>query len=148
VGDDEDYAVDFDVVDDGKAWGAHEDPASPRVIIPPAPVHPLSSLVTIAIDQVWGGAEAGATASVVGIASMPVLILTSGAVCFVAVGLIQRYVEHDPWGPAIAKAFGMAVLAAVPYQFVGTAAGAVLLGWAGIHSVETFVRRMLPRQSQ
>lgn len=147
MGDDEDYAVEFEVVDDGESRGVHEDPAVPHVIIPPAPVHALSSLVTIAIDQVWGMAEAGATASIVGVASMPVLILTSAAVCFLAVGLIQRYVDHDPWGPAIAKAFGMAVLAGVPYQFVGTAAGAVLLGWAGIHSVEAYARRMLPSQS-
>lgn len=148
MGADEDYAVDFEVVEDGEAWGANDVAESPQIIVPPAPVHPLSSLVTIAIDQVWGGVEVGATASVVGISSMPVLILTSAAVCFVSVGLIQRFVDHDPWGSAVAKALGMGILAGVPYQFVGTAAGAVLLGWAGIHSVETFVRRMLPAKSE
>jgi hypothetical protein len=148
VGSDEEYVTDFEVVDDGDGSGGHQATATPRLIIPPAPVHPLSSLVTIAIDQVWGMAEVGATASVVGLPSLPALILTSAAVCFVSVGLIQRYVDHDAWGPAIAKAVALGIMAGVPYPFVGTTAGAVLLGWAGIHTVETFVRRYLPSQSE
>ena len=134
VEDDEEYATDYEVVEDEAAGDADEPTPTSRVVVPPAPVHPLSSLVTIAIDQVWGIGELGATATGVGVAALPVLIVTSAAVCFVAVGLIQRYVDGDAWGAALSKALAMGVLAGVPYQFVGTAAGAVLLGWAGIHS--------------
>jgi len=147
VENDEDYATDFEVVDDERALGGDEPSPMPGVIVPPAPVHPLSSLVTVAIDQVWGVGEMGATSTGVGITALPVLILTSAGFCFLVVGLIQRYVDGDAWRQALTKALAMGVLAGVPYQFVGTAAGAVLLGWAGIHTAETAVRRVLPSGS-
>jgi hypothetical protein len=39
----------------------------------------------------------------------------------------------DEWGPSIAKGLVMGVIAGVPFQVTGTAAGGLLLAWAGAH---------------
>lgn len=139
MGDDDEYATDYEVVD-GDASDDHM-AAETRGTVPPAWVHPLSSLVTIAVDQVWGLLEIEATLTVAGLIALVPLMLTSGLICLVSVMLIQRYIDHDAWRPAITKAVAMGVLAGVPYPFVGTAAGGALLAWAGIHSVESLVRQ-------
>jgi hypothetical protein len=143
VGDDE-YAVDFEVMEEAETSDKYQAAAKPLFFIPPAPVHPLSSLVTIVLDLLWKGAEAGATLSVVAAPGVPLLILVSGATCFASVTIIQRYVDHDSWGTAIAKASAMGIVAGVPFFVTGTVVGGVLLGWAGVHSVESLVHRQLP----
>ena len=110
--------------------------------IPEAPLHSLSSLVTIALDGVWSIPELVAAASVVGLPAVPVLAVACGLTCMAAVILIQRYVARDDWGAAFAKGFAMGVVAGVPFPFTGTAAGSVLLIWAGAHAF--FGRRQLP----
>ena len=145
MGHEDEYVVDFEVVEEAEGTSdPYRATATPRLIIPPAPVHPLSSLVTIAVDLLWAPFEAAAT--LVALYALIPLILTCGATCFVSVMLIQRYVDHDTWKAAIAKAGAMGIVAGVPYAVVGTVAGGLLLGWAGIHSVEPFVRRYLPLQ--
>ena len=96
MGDDDEYVVDFEVVEDADTSDDYQAAEKPRLIIPPAPVHPLSSLVTIVLDSLWGPLEVGATVTVP-LALIP-LILICGATCFVSVMLIQRYVDHDAWG--------------------------------------------------
>lgn len=121
--------------------------AHPRLVIPPSPVHPLSSLVTIVLDLLWTGTELGATLSIVAAPGIIPLICTCAAACFFSVTLIQHYVDHDAWGPAIAKAIAMGIMAGVPYPVVGTSAGSVLLGWAGVHKIESHVRQLLTSRS-
>jgi hypothetical protein len=94
--------------------------------IPPPPVHPLSALATIALDGVWGAID---------IVALPAIFLTSiavGVLCFFAVLGIQRSVAKDDMQSAVSKALVMAILAGVPFPVTGTAAGAFLLGWAGL----------------
>ncbi len=107
----------------------------PQTGIPGPPVHILSALVTIALDAVWGTVELGSTITVVGIATLPLLVAFTFIMDFIAVFSIQRFVAGDGLGSAFAKALVLAILAGVPFMVTGTAAGAFLLGWAGLSSL-------------
>ncbi len=98
-----------------------------RRAIPPAPVHPMSALTTLVLDNVFGLIE---------ITDPFLLVFTSltvGAICTLTTSFVQRYMAKDEWGSAIAKGLVMGVIAGVPFQVSGTAAGGVLLAWAGLH---------------
>ncbi len=99
----------------------------PRKTIPAAPIHPLAALTTLVLDNIFGMVEI----------TDPFLLLftslTVGTVCTLTVSLVQRYMAKEEWGPAIAKGLVMGVIAGVPFQVTGTAAGGVLLAWAGLH---------------
>ena len=101
--------------------------SEPRHPIPPAPVHPLAALATIVLDNVFG---------VIELVDPLTIILTSvtvGVLGTVTTTLVQRYLAKDSWGAAIAKGLVMGVVAGVPFQVTGTAAGGFLLAWAGMH---------------
>jgi hypothetical protein len=107
-----------------------------RSPIPAPPIHPLAALATLVLDNVFG---------VVELADPFLLLLTSftvGAICTVTVASVQRYLAKDEWGPAIAKGLVMGVIAGVPFQVSGTAAGGLLLAWAGMHE---WIKLPLPR---
>jgi len=98
-----------------------------RSPISAAPVHPLAALTTIVLDNIFG---------VIELADPLLLLLTSlvvGTICTATVSLVQRYMAKDEWGPSIAKGLVMGVIAGVPFQVSGTAAGGLLLAWAGMH---------------
>lgn len=96
--------------------------------IPAPPVHPLSALATMMLDAVWGVVDFTGFA-------IPLMSLVTGALCFASVLAVQRAVAKDSWGAAFARALVLAVLAGVPFMVMGTAAGAVLLGWAGLRGL-------------
>ncbi|HUH95871.1 MAG TPA: hypothetical protein VLZ89_00840 [Anaerolineales bacterium] len=108
------------------------EPRKPRPVIhrspiPAAPVHPLAALTTLVLDNLFG---------VIEIADPLLLLFTGlavGTICTVTVAFVQRYMSKDEWGPAIAKGLVMGVIAGVPFQVTGTAAGGILLAWAGLH---------------
>lgn len=112
-----------------------------RNIIPESPVHPLSSFVTIVIDGLWGILQIEATLSIALIPVLLPMIVISGLTCALTVALVQRYVARDSWGASIAKGLVMGVAAGVPYPVTGTALGGTLLGWAGLHELEDWIRR-------
>jgi hypothetical protein len=98
-----------------------------RSAIPAAPIHPLAALATIALDGVLGILE---------IFDPLMLLFISGGIGllgFLATTLVQRYLAKDEWGPAVAKGLVMGIFAGVPYPIAGTAIGAPLLIWAGLH---------------
>ena len=95
----------------------------------------VTGLVTIALDALWGTVELGDAATVIGIGMLPFLVMLTFILDFVAVFSIQRFVARDGLGSAFAKALVMAVLAGVPFMVMGTAAGAFLLGWAGLSNL-------------
>ncbi|MBN2388667.1 MAG: hypothetical protein JXB85_16740 [Anaerolineales bacterium] len=106
------------------------DEIEPRRPIPPAPIHPLAALVTLAFDYVFTIPELFSTLA------PPMLLLTSlgiGALGMTVVTLLQRYLASDEWGPAVAKGLLMGILAGVPYPVAGTVVGIPLLAWAGLH---------------
>jgi len=97
--------------------------------IPDSPIHPLAALVTIALDGVFG---------VVEILDPFLLIFTSLGVGFlggISISLIQRFLADDSWGAAIAKGLALGIVAGVPYLMAGTAIGAPLLAWSGLHQL-------------
>jgi hypothetical protein len=98
--------------------------------IPSAPIHPFAALTTIVLDNLFGLPEVLETFA------PPALILTSvtvGVINTVAVTFVQRFLAKDEWGASIAKGLVMGIIAGVPYSVAGTATGALLLGWAGLH---------------
>jgi hypothetical protein len=46
--------------------------------------------------------------------------------------MVQRHIDNDTWGAALAKGLVMGIIAGVPYPVAGTAVGLPLLAWAGI----------------
>ena len=109
-----------------------------------APIHPISAILVIVLDYAWTIPEEGAILSVVGLVTVPFLIAILGAICFVGVFLVQRFTANDTVGSALAKAFAMSVVAAIPFPVMGTVVGGALLGWATISAVQKGVPR-LPR---
>gem|GEM_PF-5440446 len=108
------------------------DPAPP---VPGPPVHVLSALATVGLDAVWGIIDTASFATGLGILAIPFLSLITGGLCFISVLAVQRGVARDGWLASFAKASVLAVLAGVPFMVLGTAAGAILLGWAGLSSL-------------
>jgi hypothetical protein len=104
--------------------------------IPPPPIHPLSALVTLMLDHVFGVFE---------VVDPLVIIVTSVTVTAIgtlSTALIQHYLSQDTWGEAIAKGFAMGIIAGVPFSVTGTIFGVPLLAWAGLHK---FVKLPSPR---
>jgi hypothetical protein len=111
----------------------------PRRPIPPAPVHPLSALATIILDNIFG---------VIELADPLAILMTSvtvGVVGTVTTMFVQRYLAKDSWGASIAKGLVMGVIAGVPFQVTGTAVGVPLLAWAGLHQ---WVKLPAPKDQQ
>ena len=100
--------------------------------MPKPPLHPFSALAAVAIDGGSTVAEFGATATVVGVLAVPVLIVVSGAVCFLAVALIERHVAGRSRRNALVAGAVMGLLAALPFLFAGGLAGIAMLVWAGL----------------
>lgn len=93
---------------------------------PAPPIHALAALATIALDGLFGIPELAAV-------SIPILSPIVGALGFAATTLVQRFVAKDEWGASLAKGLVLGILAGVPYPVAGTAVGAPLLIWAGLH---------------
>ena len=97
---------------------------------PSAPIHPFSAITTIVLDNLFAPFDAIETVL------PPTLLLSGlavGTINTLAVTLVQRFLAKDEWGEAIAKGVVMGIIAGVPYSVAGTATGALLLGWAGLH---------------
>ncbi len=98
--------------------------------IPGAPFHPLSSAITIVLDNLISGPE-----DVIFPLSIPVTMALAFTACTISVTLTQRHLAHDPWGVALAKGFAAGIIAGVPFPVTGTAAGALMLGWSGVNKM-------------
>lgn len=99
----------------------------PRKPFPAPPIHPLAALATIALDGFFAIFE---------VLDPFMLLFISGGIGllgFLATTLVQHYLDEDDWGPAVAKGLVMGIFAGVPYAVGGTAIGAPLLIWAGLH---------------
>lgn len=108
---------------------------APLSNVPPAPLHPLSSIILIATDALWGMAELTASATLFGLPAVPVMMAISGVSCGVAVTLIEKFLSREDWGAALAKGVALGVLSGLPYPVMGTLAGTALLGWSGAYAL-------------
>lgn len=100
-----------------------------------APIHPLGTILVMALDYLWVAPEAGATLTGIGIVTLPAFMASIAVISFIGVFLIQKFTAQDSWGSSFAKAFVMAVIAAVPYFVASTVVGTPLLAWAGISAI-------------
>ncbi len=98
----------------------------PRSAIPAPPIHPMAALATIALDGIFTLPELDPFL-------IPIVSPVVGVLGFATATLVQRFLAKDEWGAAIAKGLVMGVVAGVPYPVTGTAVGAPLLIWSGIH---------------
>src|SRR5438552_12113917 len=99
--------------------------ATPKVEVEAPPIHALSALVLVAVDNLWNLAE---WAVVDWVVTIPLSFIT----VFVPVFLLQRYLKHDSNGRAVAFASLLGVLAAIPTSITGTPIGLALLAWTGL----------------
>jgi hypothetical protein len=100
-----------------------------------SPVHILSAFVTIVLDVLWGFPEIIASLTVVGLPAVLLLMVAAGGTNFMAVTLIQHYIDNDDWNKAVVKGLVLGIAAGVPYPVIGSLAGVVLAGWAGIEHI-------------
>lgn len=91
------------------------------------PLHPLAAFAIIALDGFFGVFE------VLDPFLLAITSVTIGILGFSATTLVQRFLAKEDWGAAVAKGLVMGIIAGVPYPVVGTAIGAPLLIWAGVH---------------
>jgi len=106
-------------------------------VVPASPVHPLSALVTVALDAVWTVPDvlAAGSVGVGGLAGTLAVSTVLFSISFAAVFVIEWTMGRGGFGPAVAKGVTLGIAAAVPLPILGTAAGTLLLGWAGAHRV-------------
>ncbi|MDL5055089.1 hypothetical protein QQ056_16250 [Oscillatoria laete-virens NRMC-F 0139] len=88
-------------------------------------IHPASALVLMAIDFLWTLAEWKVFTLVI---TIPLSFVTVS----VATGLIQKFVNHDTTGKAVAIGFLLGFLAAIPTPITGTIVGVMILTLAGL----------------
>lgn len=90
-----------------------------------APIHALSALILVAVDSLWAIFD-----------WLPPVWPLAIPLCFLGVFLptlvIQKSLKHDTTGRAMAFAFILGVLAAVPTPISGTPVGIGLLAWSGL----------------
>lgn len=89
------------------------------------PVHPLSALLLLVVDNMW---NMGDWAPFAWIVTIPLAFLS----VFFPGLFLQRYANHDGWGKSTGKAMMLAALAAVPTSIAGTPVGVAFLAWAGL----------------
>ena len=90
------------------------------------PLHPLAALAIIALDGTSGIFEIDPLL-------LPFTCVGVGLLGFASTTLVQHNLAHEGWGVAMTKGLVMGILAGVPYPVLGTAIGAPLLIWAGVH---------------
>jgi hypothetical protein len=89
------------------------------------PIHGLSALLMLVVDNLWNLADFAVISWVV---TIPLAFIT----VFIPVFLIQRALRKDSRPRALAFAALLAVLAAVPTSITGTPVGLALLAWTGL----------------
>jgi len=89
------------------------------------PIHALSALILVAVDSLWAIFD-----------WLPPVWPFAIPLCFFAVFLatlmIQKHLKNDSTGRALAFAFILGVLAAIPTPISGTPVGIGLLAWTGL----------------
>jgi len=93
-----------------------------------APIHALSALILVAVDSLWAIFD-----------WLPPVWPIAIPLCFFAVFLptlmIQKHLQRNSTGKALAYAFILGVLAAIPTPISGTPVGIGLLAWSGLGRV-------------
>ncbi|WP_255989910.1 hypothetical protein [Chitinolyticbacter albus] len=100
-----------------------------------SPIHLLSALVMLATDHAWQELLPQLLQPLPRAAHIGVILGASAlvfAITALSVLLVQRCIERDAYGIALAKAVAMGVLAGLPYAVGTTEIGLAFVAWAGI----------------
>jgi len=89
------------------------------------PIHPLSALLLMVIDNLWTLPEFLVVDWVI---TIPLCFLT----VLVPTLMIQKLIKKQTFGAAFVYSVLLAVIAAVPTSLLGTPIGAAMLAWFGI----------------
>jgi hypothetical protein len=100
-------------------------PVPPVIGVEGPPIHALSALILVVVDNLWNLTE---WAVVDWIVTIPLSFVTVAVPVF----LLQKFLKKDSNGRALAFAFLLGALAAVPTSITGTPVGVGLLAWSGI----------------
>jgi hypothetical protein len=92
------------------------------------PIHPLSALLLLVVDNLWNLAEWVVVDWVI---TIPLSFFT----VFVPSLVIQKVLKRQRFGVALGYATLLAALAAIPTSILGTPVGAALLAWFGINKL-------------
>ena len=101
--------------------------------VPPEPrakslIHPLAALVLMVIDALWTMAD---WATIAWIFTIPLSFFA----VFLPAFFIQKHMNNDSAGKAMAVSAFLGILAAVPTPVMGTTVGAIALGLSGLRSL-------------
>jgi hypothetical protein len=104
-----------------------------RQEVPPARrtkslIHPLAALLLMVIDALWTMAD---WATMAWIFTIPLSFLA----VFLPTFFIQKHMNGDSTGKAMAVSAFLGILAAVPTPIMGTTVGAIALGLSGLRSL-------------
>jgi hypothetical protein len=89
------------------------------------PIHPLAALLLVVIDNLWLLPEFL-------VIDLPITIPLSFLSVSVPTFFIQKLLKQQSTGRALAYAFLLGALAAVPFSVTGTPVGLAILAWTGI----------------
>ncbi len=112
--------IEVEVVPETPGAGARAAPRSGG-----APVHPLSAILLLAVDNLWMLEE---WAVVTWIFTIPLSFVSVAVPTF----FIQKLVNKDRFARAFGLALLLGTIAAVPTSVTGTPVGLALLAWTGL----------------
>lgn len=112
--------IEPEVVDDQPPPGA---PGRP-------PIHALSALLLLGVDNLWNLADWTVVSWVL---TIPAAFLTVAVPTF----FLQKLLQRDRTGRALGWSVLLGAIAAVPFSVSGTLVGSALLAWLGIHALTT-----------
>jgi hypothetical protein len=92
------------------------------------PIHTLSALLLVAVDNLWLLAD---WAALLWAITIPLSFLSVA----VPVYFIQRHMRGDSRGRAVAVSSLLGVVAAVPFSVTGSGVGLALLGYSGLRKI-------------
>lgn len=123
---DEAKVIDVEVVDEPS--GSKGEESVPRGRTGGPPIHPLSALLLVMVDNLWMFPE---FSIVSWIFTVPLSFLS----VFFPTYMVQRHVQRDGRVRAFKYALLLGGLAAVPTSITGTPVGLGLLAWTGINKL-------------
>lgn len=100
----------------------------PRAGSAKGPVHPLSAILLMAVDNLWMLADWSAMAWLF---TIPLSFVTVAVPTF----LIQKLVQKDSFTRAAGLSFLLGTIAAIPTSILGTPVGLALLAWTGLNKI-------------
>jgi hypothetical protein len=110
-----------------------------------SPIHLLSAIVCISTDKLWTVMllDMGKTLPTLEreyfylVSGLLLLLITT-----LSVTLIQRWVEKENLGMALAKGFALGILAGLPYSFASTELGLVFIAWSGLNELQKITKEI------